>query len=126
MDTPQAPLAALDVVLCRAGVWPVGIEAGQIGGSRRCEPADAATPALAALLDLPGGDSGDRQVLALKASGGEIRVAGPVELRALPAACIHPLPPLLAARCRLPGLRAVALEHGRLVLLIDLSDLPPR
>jgi len=38
------------------------------------------------------------------------RVGEPVELREIPYGDIHPLPPLLAARCRVPGVRAIIWE----------------
>ena len=38
------------------------------------------------------------------------RVEGSVELREIPYANIHPLPALLAARCRIPGVQAIIRE----------------
>lgn len=50
-----------------------------------------------------------------------LAVEEPVRLAPLPAEQIHPLPPLLAARHCLPGLRAIALEQDGLTLLLDLQ-----
>lgn len=120
---PQTAIAALDVVLFGVGAWRIGVEAGQVRASRAPAPGERGPAALAAVLDLPAeANPANSQVLVVKAAAGdrEFRVAGPVDLHPLPAACIHPLPTLLAARCRLPGLRAIAIEDGRLMLLIDL------
>lgn len=46
-------------------------------------------------------------------------VGQPVELRTLPAAGIHPLPPLVAAFGTLRGLRGLAWEPDGLTLLLD-------
>ena len=125
----------LDVVLFTAGGWRVGLEARQVRGSR---PAPSATAAadVASLLGLPpvGETSPACQCLALKPlpqqrnGDREIQVEGPVDLVSLPASVIHPLPALLAARTRLPGLRALAFPAepagvDRLILLFDVTRL---
>lgn len=115
----------LEVVLFTAGGWRVGFAAGHVRGAR---PADAGAEIgeIESLLGLPPGAAANRaapQWLALKQEGRdrEILVDGPVELAALPVAAIHPLPPLLAARSTLHGLRALVLgpDDRQAALLFD-------
>lgn len=118
----------LAVVLFSVGGWRAGVEARQVRGLR---PTAAGTPEgeLAAALGLlpTAGSPVAGQCLTLKRAGQdkdkEIRVDSPVDLVSLPVAAIHPLPPLLAARSRLSGLRALAirLDQGEksLALLFD-------
>ncbi len=120
----------LAVVLFSAGGWRVGIEARQVRSSR---PASESGPSgeLAAALGLPAvagsplGSPLNRQFLTLKRpeQDKEILVDAPVDLLKLPVAAIHPLPPLLAARTHLRGLRALAIrsdaDEEALTLLFD-------
>lgn len=100
----------LDVVLFSAGKWRAGFEARAVRASRPA-PTDAAGTDIETLLglELPAAP-GPRQYLRLKRGDREILVGAPVDLTPLPVNAIHPLPPLLAARCNLNGLRALALE----------------
>jgi hypothetical protein len=65
-----------------------------------------------------------RQILTIRLpeSDVEFSVAVPVELRKLELAAIHPLPDLVAARTRLRGLCALALEKDGLTLMFDLRE----
>lgn len=121
--------ATLDIVFFSTGRWCVGIEAGWVRGARPASPADwIGNPARAAtLLNFPTepGPAKVPQWLGFKGPGQdpEILVEGPVELISLALAAIHPLPPFLAARTRLRGLRALArlpaARPGELALLFD-------
>lgn len=75
------------------------------------DPAQAAHARLEVCLGLPPAMVAAPQLLRLHGPRGDwlLRVGGPLELITLPTRCIHPLPPLLAAREPLPGLRALAL-----------------
>ena len=121
----------LAVVRFCTGGWRVGVEARQVRGSR---PATEESPGgeFATVLGLPAVAASllGRQYLTLKRSIRdeaeglvEILVDAPVELLSLPVATIHPLPPLLAARIRLHGLRALAMQaeagEKALTLLFD-------
>lgn len=78
-------------------------------------------PAAESLLGLPVA-GGAYQTLLIKSKEDQswpLAVRPPMSLRPLPAADIHPLPDLLAARCRLPGLRALALVDGQLAPVVD-------
>lgn len=125
----------LDLVLFSAGGWRVGLEARWVGASRLA-PAQATGCAMETLLGFTSTASSasttpmaPRQYLQLKRPGGpqDVLVASPVELVNWPASAIHPLPPLLAARTGLRGLRAIALQANpgepALVLLFDASGL---
>lgn len=116
---------ALDVVLFAAGGWCVGVEARQVRGSRPA-PTTAVTGEIEALLGLPPVPAQTQQSITLKQSqqDRDILVGGPVELVSLPIAAIHPLPPLLAARTTLHGLRALVLppDAATVLLLFDVKN----
>ncbi len=126
----------LDVVLFSVCDWRVGFEAHRIRSSSRapagtlgnsmearlgfspCAPKVSATPSQCLLIKSADDDAkGDTEIL----------VDGPVDLVCLPVAAIHPLPPLLAARTRLHGLRALAINPETVarpvVLLFDTACL---
>ena len=123
---------ALDVVLFGVCGWRVGIEARGVRGARNAQ-------ACAGSGDTAGGIAGQlgleivstafaRELLVLKGSDGAdgdraVLVEAPVDFVSLPVESIYPLPPLLAARTRLNGLRALALNHNtrQVVLLFELS-----
>ncbi len=125
----------LDLVLFSAGGWRVGLEARWVGASRLA-PAQATGCAIETLLGFASTappasatPTAPRQYLQFKRPGGrqDVLVGSPVELVSWPASAIHPLPPLLAARTGLRGLRALALQANTgeqaLVLLFDASGL---
>jgi len=94
---------SLDVVTFAAGGHRYGIEASRVSAQR---------PA-----------AGDGRPL-LQIGDRLIAVTPPVELRRFEAAAIHPLPPLVAARCRLAALLALALDGEGAILLLDGDRLP--
>ncbi len=110
----------IDLVLFRAGEYPVAFEARHVRASQG--NAAAGAPLAETVLDLPAATTtvGMRQRLTLKLPEGErdLLVAGPVELASMPIVSIQPLPPLLAARNYLPGLRALVLLSSRQTLLL--------
>ena len=129
----------LDVVLFSVCGWRVGFEARRIRSSCLA-PAEMLSNGIEAQLGFslgaPKVSATPRQCLLIKnadddAKGDmEILVDAPVDLVFLPVAIIHPLPPLLAARTRLHGLRALALEPEtvarQITLLFDASCLTDR
>lgn len=116
--------STLDLVLFKAGPYSFGLEASKVRGSG--EPSAPDIPTAESLLALSG-EHADRcrKCLTIKGSGRdyELSVSAPFELCAIPVDAIHPLPIALAARCRLPGLRALALTERGLILLVDLQIL---
>ena len=126
-----ADTLVLEVVRFRCGPWHLALPARDVRGGYRLAPGEAALP-IEALLPAadPGDDPGTaastvpgafepeqpRHGLWLQPPGQPtaqlLSVQAPLELQALAAAHIHPLPAVLAARCRCPGLRALALESG--------------
>lgn len=107
MDLPNQ---SVSMVLFWLGEWRVGVEASQVRGVR---------PGATSLATLHPKPVNQRPLvgqplalLFLDESGQEqeLPITGPVELVTLPVHAIHPLPPLLAARMGLPGLRALTLE----------------
>jgi len=134
-DAPDADgsvLAGLDLVLFRAGAVRIGVEACRVRASRppaRLE--DGAMMEIEGLLNLSpslaGMPSGERHVVMFKGAGPDdidhaVRVDGPVELVSLASERIYPLPPLLAARVTLRGLRGLALDDGGIALLVDVGE----
>lgn len=109
---PEAMHEALALVLFSVGAWRIGIEARQVRASHAA-PAGAPVGELAATLGFPPvfASSLGRQCLTLKRTkqDKEILVDAPVDLASLPIDAIHALPPLLAARTGLRGLRALAI-----------------
>lgn len=109
---------------CRRG--RVGVEARHVRRSRRAGEAESLSeiPRLDALLGL---DSLARmqQPTCLVVDSGEglteVLVEGPVELIALPAHQVFPLPPLIAETSKVHGLRALGLTDQGVLLLIGLS-----
>ncbi len=113
----------LDLVLFGAAGWRFGVEANSIG---RAGPLSLSPlPSVETLLGLsdssPPGVT-DRQCLTVKGAG-DLSVQRPIVLCSLPVGAFHPLPPLVAARCRLPALRALALLPGGMVMVVDLRSL---
>ncbi|MBF0214824.1 MAG: hypothetical protein HQM00_14895 [Magnetococcales bacterium] len=127
--TESERFATLEVVLFSVGAWRVGMEAGRVRGCRWRSASDAPESAdirlMSTWMALPAAECHERPMLLETLDAGQSvtwQVQGPVTLHALPVETIHPLPPLLAARTTIPGLRALALtpEEG-LILLIDPS-----
>lgn len=125
---PAASGGTFEVVTFFAGGQRCAMAARQVRASRPLRGDEhEGMPAIDPLLGLPQGDKdgASRQVLTIRlpAADVELSVATPVQLRELELDVIHPLPDLIAARSRLPGLRALALEADGLTLIFDLRDL---
>ena len=120
-DAPDktADSVGLDFVVFSVGGWRVAFEARQIRSSSLA-PEGKLCNGIEARLGFspaaPKASATSRQCLRVKCADDdtkgetEILVDGPVDLVCLPVAAIYPLPPLLTARTRLHGLRALALE----------------
>lgn len=123
--SPFAP-ATLKVVSFMAGRHRCAVEAAQV---RTQSPAGAAQPIpVEQLLGLPDSETQNpahRSILLMKHPAGDYAVAvcAPVELHSLKIAAIHPLPALIAARCKLAGLRGLAMGEEGVTLLVDLRSL---
>lgn len=120
-DTDDASLMLVTFACADARV---GLEAQRVRSSRRI-PVDAQPPAptLSALLGLPApAPMSQPFCLELKSGEGsvEVLVEGPVELVALSARQVFPLPGLIAATSRVRGLRALGLTEAGIVLLVGL------
>lgn len=104
---------SLALVFCTLGDWPAAFEARLIESARpagRDETAPDARQCFG-LLPASGDSKAAAQILTIRHPGGprQLRVNGPVELHDTPLSSLYPLPPLLAARCQLNGLRALIL-----------------
>jgi hypothetical protein len=114
----------LDVVLFATGQGRVGFEARHVRSARPAVES-VETANIAAALGLPPSLPGAaRQILTVKLAERDCErmVNGPVDLVSLPISAIHPVPPMVAARTGLRGLRALAWVPGtdrELVLLFS-------
>ncbi len=107
---------ALEIVSFMAGGYRFAVEACQIG--RMFDIAPEIDVAVEALLGLPPAEATHR--CWLRVGDRCVAVGTPVALRSLPVSVIYPLPELVLARLQLKGIRAVALEAGSSMLLVDL------
>ncbi|MBV5276008.1 MAG: hypothetical protein JZU52_21015 [Lamprocystis purpurea] len=125
----------IDLVVFRWNALRLGVAAGQVLAMESTPDPDA--PSIGVLLGLPTGEglpgvvtrAGPARLLRLAHPAGvlRVRVQEPVVQVRLPACAIHPLPPLLAARLRLPGIRALAWQQGQepgaLIIILDVGGL---
>lgn len=133
MTLSPTPSAGLDLVLFHVGGLTCAVEASLVAELRDARTAPPAI-ALAELLDLAPASSGDapnqaRQLCVLQGHRERwFAIDEPVRHQYAPAATLHPLPPLVAARCRIPYVRAVALFETRdaeaLAIILDPRRLP--
>lgn len=119
---PTAP-PVLNVVGFMAGGFAFAVEARQI---RAMLPAgEGGAVMVEDLLGLPPHRPGPRYRLERAAGGPGVEVSGPVGFLAFPAGTIFPLPPLVAARLGLAGVKALALLPSGPALIIDLDEVSP-
>ena len=109
----------LAIVSFAAGAHRFAVEARQIDALVDDEA--SATTTIETLLGVPPVDGVRRRCL--RAGGWRVAVGEPVELRALPVDQLHPLPELVARRIGIDCVRALALEAGGALLLVDLRAL---
>jgi hypothetical protein len=126
----SAPSIAL--VRCESAGLCLALEAAKIGAMRDLSE-DTAAPSLADLLEWPDVSAADQprqRLLEIVHPHWRrtIRVGEPVAHFALPVRAIQPCPPLLAARRRANGLRALAWikepTGDRLLIILDAWRLP--
>jgi len=125
----------INLVVFRWNALRLAVQASQVLALESTLDPDA--PSIGDLLELPIGEglpgvvtrAGPARLLRLAQPAGmlRVRVQEPVVQVRLPATAIHPLPPLLAARLRLPGIRALAWQQGEepgaLIVILDVGDL---
>jgi len=112
--------SSLDLVVFKAGSFLFGVETSRIRSS--CSIPGYVIPEIESLLSISGSTTNShRQCLVIKGDKQdyEISVATPLDLLTLREDRIHPLPAAIMARCKLPGLRALAMMEGELILLIE-------
>ena len=115
----------LDVVCFVAGGHRFAVEAAQVRTQLSAGQYDDA-PCVEHILGLPEDKIANplsRRVLLMKNRAGDyaVAVSEPVELRSLEINAIYPLPPLIAARNTLAGIRGLAMESDGVTVLVDLS-----
>lgn len=113
----------LDIVACVAAGYHIGLLAEQVVAARPVvRPTTVAVLSLETLLGLNEHDATPQQQLTLTIGDQysvDITISCDMMLQTLAISDIHPLPPLLAARCTLNGLAAFAQLENRLILIID-------
>lgn len=116
--------ATLSIVCCQLHNLWLGFSAEQIN-SASTSGINQKTFQLNQLLGLPPETTPARHQLSIKADNHlpDILVSSDIHLCELSLTDIHPLPPLLAARTTLPGLRALAWHQQRFILLFDARHL---
>lgn len=126
---PATPLETIALVRCESAGLCLALEAAKIGAMRA--PAATVAPSLAELLELPEPpEPPRRRLLEIVHPDWKrtIRVGEPVVHFELPISAIQPLPPLLAARRRANGVRALAWiaepTGDRLLIILDAWHLP--
>lgn len=115
---------SLELVLFKAGPHFFGLEASRVRGSGPLP--DYEVLSVESLLHLASdGMTSRRQCVTLKGAVQEyeLSIEAPLELCRLSADRIHALPCAVTARCKLPGLRGLALTEAGLILLVDLLPL---
>lgn len=126
---------SLPLVFCQAAGTPVALEARLVKTARLAHAPSAAED-FAQLVGLSKTsaheEGGPWQILHCQNAGAlrQLAVHGPLEIREQPLSALFPLPPLLAARCQLRGLRALLLpEAGKnqnCTLIFALPDQPEK
>jgi chemotaxis signal transduction protein len=122
-DAGASAETGIDLVTFRVAGRLFGVEAAQVRSSHPAasRPEDAGDAAvLFGLSAAPRAAAGHVLTIRDGDEGHLLFIETPPELRTLTAAAIHPLPDLLAARTRLPQLRAMALVDGEMMALVDL------
>jgi hypothetical protein len=111
----------LEVVVVTIGAGRFGLEMSRVATLHPRLDADAALPSFEGLVGVAVSDAGPRRCLVLKAGGERLAVGvdGDVSIVRLPAGAIHPVPPLLAARTALRGLKALAVDPQGVIAIID-------
>ncbi len=119
--------ASLPAVTFTAAGARFALPSHQVAAMRSLDGASDSVPAIEDLLGLPRGEERGGRLLLLRVKGGEmaVRVHGEIGMRDLPAAAIHVLPDLVAARSRVNGLAALVLDQEGAVMLIESGRLKP-
>jgi hypothetical protein len=125
----------INLVVFRWNALRLAVQASQVLALESTFDPDA--PSIGDLLELPAGEGvpgvvtrpePTRLLLLTRPAGPlRVRIQEPVVQVQVPAIAIHPLPPLLAARLRLPGVRALAWQQGEgpgaLIVILDVGAL---
>jgi hypothetical protein len=114
----------LNVVVCYSGRTRIAFEVSEVCALKTL-PENG--KGIEALLGLPSVNNiSGRQFIELKGAELPFAVDGPIDLISITMDAIYPLPPLLAARCKLNGLRALAMvpenNTATIILLFDYSQ----
>lgn len=121
-------MKALDLVLTEVDGVAIGLLAHQVECSKACAASSMSVTHLAHWLGLPTTETRAQVVLSLvmaHAPSQDVVCSASVSLVSVAAQSIFPLPALLAARCQIKGLSAIAMHQQQPVFVIDLSRLTP-
>ena len=112
-------VAVLDVVSFFAGGFRFAVESRHVHGMLADRRADTVT--VEDLIGLPPGHPSPRKWLLVGPARDCVEVGGPVELDALPADCLYPLPLPVVARMSLGGIKGLAMTSAGVTLVVDLA-----
>jgi hypothetical protein len=114
----------LELVLTEVDGVAIGLLAHQVGYSKPCSTSLSATPKLTEWLGLLSTQSSSHIALSLRLADElslDVCCSAPVTLVSVPNNAVFSLPALIAARCHIRGLSALAIHNARPVFVIDLS-----
>jgi hypothetical protein len=113
--------ALLPVVTFAAAGGRFAMPLHQVAAMRPLIGSSDPAPAIEDLLGLARNEGQGGRLLVLRLKDGEtaVRVLGEIGMRDLPAAMIHVLPTLVAARSQVKGLAALAFDQDGALMLIE-------
>ncbi|HQR82532.1 MAG: hypothetical protein M1572_01820 [Gammaproteobacteria bacterium] len=114
----------LELVLTEVDGVAIGLLAHQVEHSKPCPASVSAMPKLTEWLGLLSAEPSSHIALSLCLADGfslDVCCSAPVTLVSVPNSAVFSLPALLAARCQIRGLSALAMHNARPVFVIDLS-----
>lgn len=125
-DTPPFQ-QTLQVVSFMARGYRFAVEASWVRSQQAATKNDTAIRAEQLLGLAAGQDSENKRILLIRHVPADysILVSEPVTLSDLNLNDLHPLPEMLAARCALNGVRALATVNKGVTVLIDLGAIDP-
>jgi hypothetical protein len=111
----------LEVVMVTIGAGRFGLEMSRVATLHPVLDGTAVLPSFEGLVGVAVSDASPRRCLVLKAGGERLAIGvdGEVSIARLPTRSIHPVPPLLAARTALRGLKALAVDPQGVIAIID-------
>ena len=111
----------IEVVVVTTGAGRFGLEMSRVAALHPAQEDAVDLPSFEGLVGVATSGASPRRCLVLKAGGKglDVGVDGDVSIARLPACSIHPVPPLLAARTALRGLKALGVDPHGVIAIVD-------